>query len=418
VLGLFASDRLFYVMPKEAEVAFDPRIEMRGYGPWLLSENRLGVIKVWSKNPEYYVKGRPFADTFEQMTVGEYNARLAQFKAGLIWPSVVSQDDLVPTMNEMPQLLVQRTDTYPVAPSMLGFGYDPAGYWKDERLRQAVSLLIDRETFVSLRSNTDAFAANGLPSEVRFHSTVGAGWEGYWVDPREPRFGQDARFYRYNPGEAQKLLSAAGFPDGLETLLHYSGGPEYSPAYARNVEMVSGMLYAGGIRARLDPRSYADDWLPNFHSVYTQTANIGKPPRTFPGIVLRIASSHPTPQAQLYSTYHRLGSQFHGITPNGANPMAGDPDINNLVESIRREPDQARQQGLTLEFAQAMARKAYDIPVLPFAPTHYSLSWPVIGNLGVYRSWPGGSLNVESNINLWIDRTQPPVTITPVGGTP
>jgi hypothetical protein len=98
--------------------------------------------------------------------------------------------------------------------------------------------------------------------------------------------------------------------------------------------------------------------------------------------------------------------------------MAGDPDINNLVDAIRREPDQARQQGLTLEFAQAMARKAYDIPVLPFAPSHYSLSWPVIGNLGVYRGWPGGSANVETNINLWIDRTKPPITITPAGGTP
>jgi ABC-type transport system substrate-binding protein len=409
VLGLFASDRLFYVMPKEAEAGFDPRVEVRGYGPWLLTDNRPGIIKVWTKNPDYHVKGRPFPDTLEQMTVGEYNARLAQFKAGLIWPSVVSPDDLIPTMNEKPELVVQRTDVYPVAPSMLGFGYDPAGPWKDERLRQAVSMLIDRQTFVSLRSNHDALEANGLPAEPRYHTTVGAGWEGYWVDPRDSRFNSEAMYYKYDAATASQLISAAGFSDGLDTFLHYSGGMDYSPSYARNVEMVSGMLYEGGIRAKLDPRSHADDWLPNYQYGYTSSANVGKPIRGFPGIVLRPATSYPTPQSQMYSMYHRFGSQFHGMTPNGANPQLGDADVNNALEAIRKEGDTGRQQQLTLDFARMMARKAYDIPVLPFAPTHYSLSWPAIGNLGVYRGWPGGSANIETNLHLWVDQTQPPL---------
>lgn len=409
VLGFFASDRHFYVLPREADAGFDPRFEMRGYGPWLLTENRPGVIKVWSKNPDYYVKGRPFPDTLEQMTVGEYNARLAQFKAGLIWPSVVAQDDLLTTLLEMPELVLQRTDQYPVAPSMLGFGYDAAAPWKDERLRQAVSMLIDRETFVSLRSNRDSFMANGLPADVRFHSVVGAGWEGYWVDPREPRFGANSKYYQLDRLAAHQLLAAAGYPDGIDTLLHFSGGMEYSPAYARNVEMVSSMLFENGIRARLDPRPHADDWLPNYHFAYTQSANSGRQIRGFPGLVLRTVAPYPTPQSQLYSQYSRFGSQFHGMTATGQNPQLGDADVNNLMDAIRKEGDLARQQALTLEFAQMMAKKAYDIPVLPFAPTHYSLSWPVIGNLGVYRGWPGGAAGAETNIHLWVDRTQPPI---------
>jgi hypothetical protein len=97
------------------------------------------------------------------------------------------------------------------------------------------------------------------------------------------------------------------------------------------------------------------------------------------------------------------------MTPNGANAIAGDPDVNKAVEDIRREGDLAKQQDLTLEFARLMARRAYDIPVLPFAPGHYSLSWPVIGNLGVYRGWPGGSATTETNIHLWVDNTKPPI---------
>jgi ABC-type transport system substrate-binding protein len=345
------------------------------------------------------------------MSVGEYNARLAQFKAGLIWPSVVSPDDLIATMNEKPELVLQRTDVYAVAPSMLGFGYDPSGPWKDERLRQAVSMLIDRDTFVSLRSNHDALEANGLPAEPRYHSTVGAGWEGYWVDPRDSRFGAEAKYYTYDPAAASQLISAAGFAEGFDTLLHYSGGMDYSPSYTRNVEMISGMLYEGGVRAKLDPRSHADDWLPNYQSGYTQSANVGRAMPGFPGLVLRPAAAYPTPQSQLYSMYNRFGSQFHGMTPNGQSPQLGDPEVNNALDSLRKEGNLGRQQELSLGFARMMARKAYDIPVLPFAPTHYSLSWPVIGNLGVYRGWPGGSANAETNIHLWVDQGQAPITI-------
>jgi len=419
VLSLFASDRHFYVMPKEADISFDPRIEMRGYGPWKLSENRPGVIKVWSRNPEYYVKGKPYPDTLEQVNAGEYSARLAQFKAGLIWPSVVSQDDLLATLEEMPELILQKLDSYPVAPSMLGFGYDPSAPWKDERLRQAVSMLVDREAFVGLRSNRDAYEDAGLPVEIRYHSAVGAGWEGYWVDPRDVRFGAASRYYRYDPATASQLLSAAGFPEGLDTLLHYSGGMEYSPAYARNAELLSGMLFAGGVRALLDPRSHSDDWLPNFQFGYAMTSAAGKQVRGFAGLVLRPATAQPAPALQLFSMFHRHGSQFHGMTPDGKNAQLGDPEFNRMLETLRREPDAARAQAQTLDFARAIAAKAYDVPVLPFAPSHYSLSWPVIGNLGVYRGWPGGATATETNINLWVDRSQPPLASpTTQGATP
>ncbi len=421
VLGLFASDRHFYVMPKEADVSFDPRFEMRGYGPWRLSENRPGITKIWSRNPDYYVKGRPFPETLEHLSVGEYNARLAQFKAGLIWTHVVSQDDLLATLDEKPELLLQKGESYAIAPSMLGFGYDPAVPWKDERLRQAVSMLLDRETLVSLRSNKESFEAAGLPIDIRYHSVLGAGWEGYWVDPRDTRFGAESKYYRFDPGTAAQLIAAAGFPEGLDTLLHYSGGMEYSPAYARNVEMISGMLFGGGIRARLDPKAHADDWLPNYQTAYTAAASIGKPIRSFPGIVIRPASGSPTPQTQLYSMFHRGGTQFHGMTPDGRNPQAGDPEVNSALEGLRREADVARAQALSLDFARMMARKSYDIPVLPFGASHYTLNWPVIGNLGVYRGWPGGSPTAETNINLWIDTSQAPLSGgqgLPTGATP
>jgi ABC-type transport system substrate-binding protein len=252
--GLLAGERLLYVMPRESDGGFDPRFETRGYGPWLMSENRPGIVRVWSKNPEYHVKGRPFIDRIEQPFVPEYGARLAQFRAGLIWSSVVSQNDVVSTKRDLPELLLRSQDNFATAPSSLAFGYDGDSPWKDERLRQAVSLLIDRETLIDLKTNRQRFAAEGLSLAVRYHSAVGAGWDGYWVDPTdEAAFGPNARYFRYDPAEARRLMSAAGYPDGIDTLLHYAAGSE-GAAYVRTAELLSGMLHEGDVRARLDPR--------------------------------------------------------------------------------------------------------------------------------------------------------------------
>jgi ABC-type transport system substrate-binding protein len=412
-LGLLASDRIFYVMPRESEGGFDPRTELRGYGPWLMSENRPGFLRAWTKNPNYYVKGRPFAETLEQAVVPDYMNRLAQFRAGLIWTSVASQDDILNTKRELPDLLLQQMTSFGAAPGSLAFGYDGETPWRDERMRQAVSLLIDRETMIDLKTDRARFDAEGLPIEVRYHSAIAASWEGFWVDPRDAtRFGADARFFAYDPDEARRLMSAAGFPDGVETLLHFNGGNEYAAAYTRTAELISGMLHEGGIRARLDPREFQNDWMPNYSLGYTGAANIGRQIKGFPGIIYRTMPSYPTFATQAFVSLHRNGSRFIGMTPDGKNASGGDPDVNRMVEQLRREFDVKKQQEQAIELARFVARKAYDIPMLPYATLGFSLSWPVIGNLGVYRGWPGGSAVTETNLHYWIDDTKPPLRST------
>ena len=413
-LALLASDRLLYVMPRESEGGFDPRTDVRGYGPWLMAENRPGVLRVWSKNPDYHVKGRPFMDRIEHLVVSEYASRLAQFRAGLIWPSVASQDDIIETNKAVPGLSLRQLDNYSTVPSTLGFGYDGDSPWKDERLRQAVSLLIDRETMVDLKTDRGRLVAEGLPVDLRYHTAVAAGWEDFWVDPQDAaRFGAEGKFLSYDPGEARRLMEAAGFGGGIETLLHYNGGNEYSPSYTRTAELISGMLHAGDIRARLDPRSYENDWLPNYQSGYTPAANLGKQIRGFPGLIYRAGAASPTLATQLYGVYHRNGGRFIGITPDGKNAQNGDADVNRAVESLRREFDLDKQKSMALDFARLVARKAYDIPAPAHSTLGFSLSWPVIANLGTYRGWPAGSPVTETNLHQWLDASKPPLAPPP-----
>jgi len=408
VLGLLASEKLFYVMPRESIGGFNPWTETRGYGPWLLTDNRQGS-RIWTRNPEYHIKGRPYIERIEVSTTSEYAARLAQFKAGSIYTSVVSQDDVLPTKLELPEMLLRKADNYATSPSSISFGYNELG-WRDERMRQAVSLLIDRETLIDLRTSRQKLAAAGLELDVRYHSAVGAGWEGYWVDPqKEAQFGPNARFYRFDPAEAKRLLTAAGYEGGVETLLHYNGGNDYGPGYTRSAELLAGMLRDGAINASLIPHDYQNDWQPNYNFAYTSVASPGKPLSGFPGIAFRFINNYPTPAMQLFSTLHRAGGRFHGFSPDGKNPHLGDPDLNRMLEEMRRDFDIKKQQAYAQDIARLVARKAYVIPMLPFAALNFGLTWPVVGNLGVFRGWPGGSPVTETALHQWLDATKPPL---------
>ena len=101
------------------------------------------------------------------------------------------------------------------------------------------------------------------------------------------------------------------------------------------------------------------------------------------------------------------------MTPDGTNPHLGDPDVNQALLNIRREFDPRRQQDLMKDFARLMAKKAYSIPNQPFSVLGFSVTWPVIGNFGVYRGWPAGNATTEGALNHWIDSSKAPINTRP-----
>jgi hypothetical protein len=61
------------------------------------------------------------------------------------------------------------------------------------------------------------------------------------------------------------------------------------------------------------------------------------------------------------------------------------------------------------DFQKMMAKKVYRIPDGSFSALGFSLSWPVIGNYGVYRTWQGGVAATETALHYWVDDSQPPL---------
>ncbi len=404
IIPLFTTSINFFVMPRESDGGFDPKGTVRGYGPYTLEEYRPSSLYKWVKNPNYYVKDRPFIDGVENPIVPEYATRLAQFKAGNIWLTQATQQDVVQTKKDDSRLLLRQGESFQSNPTaIVVFGYEGNSPFKDERVRQAVSMLIDRELMTDTIGGRESFAKEGLDVPTRYHTVVGGGWEGVWIDPQdEKKFGPNAKYLAFNVAEAKKLLSAAGFTS-LDSSLFYAAGAIYGSAYTNIANLLPGMMAEGGIKLKQDPKEYQTDWLPNYYYSYAQGEKKGTN-----GMLFAAERSYPTIASQFFATHHKDGPRFHGMTPNGLNPKDGDPQVNSTIEKIRGEFDVDKQRGLIQDLARYMTGKAYNIPY-PTTTLAFGTYWPCVGNLGLLRTYVGGSPTVETYAaNVWIDQSKPP----------
>ncbi|HXH20455.1 MAG TPA: ABC transporter substrate-binding protein [Dehalococcoidia bacterium] len=411
LLQLLTSAAHFFVMPRESDGGFDPRAEVRGHGPWILDEYRPSAYFRWKKNPDYYVKNRPFYDAREEPILPEYAARLAQFKAGNIWTDVhgLLQTDIPQTIKDVPQGLVYQDDSFPTGVSShIRFGYEGNSVFKDERMRQAVSLLIDREAFANVVHNKDGLAREGLDIPIAYHTIVGAGWAGYWIDPyNEKEFGPNHKYLKLDIAEAKKLMSAAGYANGVDVDLIYNADNNYGATYHLIKDVFAGNLRDGGIRSRENPIPY-QTYYDNYYLGYVRAAYESGRVKGFNGLVYAAHKSYPTVASQLFGTFHKDGSLFQGLTDTGNNAHLGDPKVNAMIEQIQREFDIEKQQALVKDFIRYMTGKAYQVP-RPVGAKNFGVYWPVIRNIGAYVTYPGGNAAVESTIHWWLDQTQPPV---------
>jgi len=406
LLQLFASNVIFYVLPREADGGFDSRQDIRGHGPYILEDYKASAFFGWKKNPDYYMKGFPNWDKEEQPHVVEYANRLAQFRAGNVWPSIgVTNEDIVPTKRDIPVLLMAQGEAYATAPTQISFGYEGDSPFKDKRMRQAVAFAVDRDLIIDSLLNRDKFAKDGLDLPFRRSTAIGPAWEGFWLDPEGDKFGPNAKYFKeFNPAESKKLIAAAGFPNGTSTLLHFVKG-QYSATYEKTAEILAGFMGDVGLRAPATPHDYNTDYIPNYYYAYQGARSNG-----FSGMIYRAELSYPTCQAGLYGNIHKDGGRYRGLTPTGTNAKQGDPYLNSTIEKIKGEFDLKKAQEMTWDIQRYMADQAYYIP--PTASSlGYTLQWPAIGNFGTYRTW-GASGNANSEyiaLYYFVDDTKPPL---------
>jgi hypothetical protein len=128
----------------------------------------------------------------------------------------------------------------------------------------------------------------------------------------------------------------------------------------------------------------------------------------YSGAVLRASSNAATIDQFLNRQHHPSGSHFGGGTPDGRNAKMGDPKVNDTIQKIKLETNKQRKQAMVHDLNRYFSGQVYQIPRQGQVKA-LTLSWPVIGNMGVYTRPLNGNIQTEEALHWWLDDTKPPL---------
>jgi peptide/nickel transport system substrate-binding protein len=388
------------MLPKETDTTFDIRGDQIGTGPFYLDKYQPSVSFTYKRNPEYYNKAYPNVDQVDVPIVSEYSARLAQLKAGnihaLYGQSRVNAEDILVAKKDVPDLQIYEDD---VAFTSLhtAFGWQEK-FWQDERVRQAYSMSIDRDAFIDARYNVTEFAKQGLSLETAWHTCINQSFRGYWMDPRDSKFGPNAKYFKFDLPEAKKLLAAAGYPSGFEYQSVYPEGTAYGATFPKELEIIQAMTADAGFKPKATPINYTAEFIPKYRDGRGQHN----------GVAYKIGPGYATDAIArfVYEIYGKGGSNFYGFSASGKNDQAGDPVIDALIDKGKAETDIPKRQALALEIQREMAKKQWMV-MWPGGAGSFLMAWPAVRDFQTYRDSANGA-SFAPGARYWLDQTLPP----------
>jgi ABC-type transport system substrate-binding protein len=252
-------------------------------------------------------------------------------------------------------------------------------------------MLIERELFADTFSASEELTANGLPKAQAFNSHLGAGWGPFWSDPLGKDLGDGSKYFKYDPGEAKKLIAAAGLANGIDATFYTLATGQYGTTWHNQMEVLTGMTGEGGLRFKTSLEDYSTTYIPKYH--YSKGA--------FNGMSASPGGVRSDPGQFLQIFYHSGGSATR--TPAGKAP-----ELDSLVDKQLRELDRRKRIELTHDIEQYLATHQIAVSY-GYQAQSYGLTWPWVGNAGVYRAWVVGADAAEITPFLWFDASKKPV---------
>jgi peptide/nickel transport system substrate-binding protein len=182
-----------------------------GSGPFKFKSYTRGSTFEGERNPDYFVKDRPYLDGYKFFISTETSVRAAAIRSGRAWIEFrdLPNSEVDAIMKHLgDKVVVQRTPMI----GQFGIGINNnVKPFTDVRVRKALTLGIDRPT-----GGKVLYPLNGLRD---VGSLMRPGTE--WALPdaelqNSPGYGKDIE---KNRAEARRLLAEAGYPNGFKVLL-------------------------------------------------------------------------------------------------------------------------------------------------------------------------------------------------------
>ncbi len=383
IISMFATNRGIVIQPREAADKFDPRKEMHGSGPWMLTKFTPSVGFEYKRNPNWYVKDRPFMD-ISRPIIQDYSQQLAQFESGNLWQFDPKAEDILTVKKNHPGMLLLVTGWSIDYPLALSFDWKPNSPFRDVRLRRAMSMLVDRDLYIDTFNGVAKYQDEGIDLPTRWHSHFSAGDERYWLDPKTSKLGEGSQYFKFDPAEAKKLIQAAG-RDGLQFPMRWTGGTNND----RSVQVFAQMFQQnGGLNPTLQPLTK------NERDIQCHTGG-----GTSDGICADLSSGSGVDiDVWLDTRVHYGGSPYVPYTE----PL---PIIDELCKAQKTEFDEKKRTDMILQIEKQMAVQMVSIPMPGLAETN-RLTWPWLANFGYVQNIGIVYTPSEAYVHYWYDESK------------
>ena len=335
-----------------------------GTGPFKLKENKPGEYIEYVKNPDYFVKGRPYLDGIKFVIIRDRSTQIAAVQSGQLdvagsgWNRANAED----AKKGAPKLVLVEADSNVNDNVLINFKKAP---FTDRRVRQAINLALDRKGYlIGPRQGAATFGGALLPKPA-----------GVWGLPaaevsRLPGMGDPAK----QKAEARKLLAEAGF--GPNNPLKFTLSTRALSIYVDTASWMVDQLQQVGIEATLE-QIETGVWHPKMTRLEYQVA------LNLTGVGID------DPDAQLFENY-RCGSQrnFSGY-------------CSEEIDRLMLEQSQTLDRAKRLALVNAIDRKLQADgarPVLGWGKQHWVM-WPHVKGWAVHEN---SIYNVSRRQDVWM----------------
>lgn len=288
-----------------------------GTGRWLVDKVTPDVETVYKPNPNYYLPGvGPYVTEHHEVVVPDDQTALANFKAGDL--DYIGQGSTLPS-----DLASQLKKDYSKAvirevvagssagPRIMMRAELPDLPFKDVRVRQAMSLAIDRDGMLN-----GLFGGKGTLGQI-----VGPNF-GPTLSLALDKLGDGSKYFKRDVAAAKQLLTAAGYPNGVDLTFQTLAPPGPPPWFTDQFQQIVANFKEAGIRTTVELQDYAS---------FIGTTHTGMPKQmgfTGPGAL-------PDPDSVTYRWYYPGSDTRYG--------RVDDPTFTKMLDAQRAEFDNGKR---------------------------------------------------------------------------
>ena len=339
---------------------------MVGTGPYQLDQasSQKGTRWVFKKNAGYWDSGKPYLDQITKLVIPDNQTAFSAFQVGQL-------DTLQGggALTSMDARTIKGANPNAVILPLVGLG--PQNLYtnvlrpptNDVQVRRALSLAMDRNEFIQTFSNGQGLLA-----------TPGAFPDTFSQDELKKM-----TYMKYDVQQSKQLLSAAGFPNGLD--IEFLFNKNYGQQAQSIAELLQAQWAKAGIRMKLTVMSDYPGYL---------TRTRGGPGEDYQ-LTIRGKSLETDVDSYLYAVYDPNGGVEGGIAPV-------DPKLTPLVEGQRKEADPAKRRDLVRQACEYIADQCWNLAI--YRDVGYSIWRPNVQ--GFSQLW--GSANDDWAKNIWLSQ--------------